>query len=68
MCPKIYSAYLVYSKAGKKQHDSNEEKEKTQKETTFENDSDDTILEGVSKLNKIIFYNDTDSGSWKFVV
>ena len=25
-------------------------------------------LEGVSELNKIAFYNDTDSGSWKFVV
>ena len=55
----------------KKYDDSNKEKEKTQKKSAFENDSDDTILEGVSKLNKIIFYNDTgsyDSGSWKFVV
>ena len=52
----------------KKYDDSNKKKEKTQKKSAFENDSDDTILEGVSKLNKIIFYNDTDSGSWKFVV
>ena len=41
MCPKIYSAYLVYSRAEKKQHDSDEEKEKMQQKTTFENDSDD---------------------------
>ena len=27
-----------------------------------------TIPEGVLKLNKIVFYDDTDSGSWKFVV
>ena len=54
--------------SGKKQHDSDKEKEKTQKETTLENDSDDTITESVSKLNKIVFYEDYDSGSWKFVV
>ena len=35
---------------------------------TFKNDGDDTIPEVVSKLNKIVFYDDTDSGSWKFVV
>ena len=35
---------------------------------TFENDSDDIIPESVSKLNKIIFYDNTDSDSWKFVV
>ena len=68
MCPNNYCAYLVYSRAEKKQHDSDEEKEKTQKKTTFENDSDDTIPESVSKLNKIVFYDDTDSDSWKFVV
>ena len=34
--------------------DSDEEREKTQKKTTFENDSDDTIPESVSKLNKIV--------------
>ena len=39
-----------------------------QKKTTFENDSDDTIAESMLKLNKIVLYNDTDSGSWKFVV
>ena len=63
MCPKMCSAYLVYSKAGKKQHDSNVEKEKTQTKTTFENDSDNTILEDVSKLNQIVFYDNTESGS-----
>ena len=68
MWPKIYSAYLVYSRAEKKQHDFDQEKEKTQKKTTFENDSGDTIPESVSKLNKIVSYNHTDSGSWKFVV
>ena len=62
MCPKIYSGYLVYSRAEKKQHDSDKEKEKTQKKTTLESDSDDTIPESVSKLNKIVFYVDTDSG------
>ena len=54
--------------SGKKQHGSDKEKEKTQKKTTLENDSDDTITESVSKLNKIVFYEDYDSGSWKFVV
>ena len=43
--------------------DSDEEREKTQKKTTFENDSDDTIPENVSKLNKIVSYDDTDSDS-----
>ena len=52
----------------KKQHDSDEKKEKTQKKTTFENHSEDTVPEDASKLNKIVFYDDTDSGSWKFVV
>ena len=43
MCPKIYSTYLVYSKVEKNpQHDSDWKKEKAQKKTTFENDSDDT--------------------------
>ena len=59
MCPKIYSAYLVYSKAEKKKH-SDEEKKKMQKKSTFENDSDGNIPEGISKLNNIIFYDDTD--------
>ena len=43
--------------------DSDEEKKKTQKKTTFENDSDHAIPESVSKLNKIVSYDDTDSGS-----
>ena len=43
--------------------DSDKEKEKTQKKTTFENDSHDAIPESVSKLNKIVSYNDTDSES-----
>ena len=68
MCPKIHSAYLVYSKVKKKQHDSYEEREKMQKKTTFENDNDDTIPEGVSKLSKIVFFDDTDRSSLKFVV
>ena len=44
-------------------NDSDEEKEKTQKKTTFENDNDDAIPESVSKLNKIVSYDDTDSDS-----
>ena len=52
----------------KEQHDSDKEKEKTKKKTTLENDSDDTIPESVSKLNKIVFYVDADSGRWIFVV
>ena len=43
--------------------DSDEEKEKTQKKTNFENNSDDAIPESVSKLNKIVSYNDTVSDS-----
>ena len=35
--------------------DSDREKEKTQKKTTFEYDSDDAIPESVSKLNKIVY-------------
>ena len=42
---------------------SDEEKEKVQKKTTFKNDSYDAIPESVSKLNKIVFYDDTDSDS-----
>ena len=40
-----------------------EGKEKMQKKNTFENDSDDAIPESVSKLNKIISCNSTDSDS-----
>ena len=43
--------------------DSDEENEKTQKKTTFENDSDDAIPESASKLNKIVSYADTNSDS-----
>ena len=43
--------------------DSDEEKEKTQKKTTFENNSDDAIPESVSKVNKIVSYNNTVSDS-----
>ena len=43
--------------------DSDEEKEKTQKKTTFENDSNHAIPESVSKLNKIVSYDDTDTDS-----
>ena len=64
MCPKIYSAYLHYIwKLKEKRHDYDEEKEKTQKKTTFENDSYDAIPESVSKSNKIVFYDNTDSES-----
>ena len=47
----------------KKQHDSDEEKEKMEKKATFGDDSDDTILESVSKLNKIVSNDDTNSDS-----
>ena len=71
MCPKIYSAYLVYSSAEKKQHHSdNTRRKKDVKEnylclkvTVMTPDSDDTIQKSISKLNKIIFYGDSDSGS-----
>ena len=43
--------------------DCDEEREKSQKKTTFENDSDDAIPGSVSKLNKIVFYKDTGSDS-----
>ena len=44
-------------------NDPDKEKEKTQKKTTFE--SDDAIPESVSKLNKTVSYDDSDSS--KFV-
>ena len=43
--------------------DSDKVKEKTQRKTTFQNDSDETIRVSVSELNKIVSYNDTGSGS-----
>ena len=66
MCPKIYSPYLVYSSAEKKQHHSDNtrrKKRRKRKLPLFENDGDDTIQKSISKLNKIIFYGDSDSGS-----
>ena len=48
--------------------DSYEVKIKTQKKTTFENDSDYAIPKSRSKLNKTVSHDDTDSGSYKFVV
>ena len=38
-------------------------RKKRRKKTAFENDSDDTIPKNVSKLNKIVPYDDTDSDS-----
>ena len=49
-------------------NDSDEEEKKTLKKTTFENGSDHAIPESASKLNKIVFYDDTDSDSKKFLV
>ena len=43
-------------------------RKKTQKKTHFENYSDDAISEVVSKLNKIVSYNNTNSDSYKFGV
>ena len=60
--------------------DCDEEKEKTQKKTTFKKDSDDKIPESnkkdsddaipgsMSKLSKIVSYDDTDNDSWRFAV
>ena len=44
---KFTGLIWVKFESGKKRHDSDEEKEKTQKKTTFENDSDDAIPECV---------------------
>ena len=71
MCPKIYSAYLVYSSAEKKntiltiQGERKDVKENylCLKMTVMTPDSDDTIQKSILKLNKIIFYGDSDSGS-----
>ena len=63
MSKNLQRLFGLYLKAEKKQHDYDEEKEKTQKKTTFGNDSDDTIPESVSKSNKIVFYDNTDSES-----
>ena len=53
----------VKFESGKKKNDSDEEKEKMQNKATFGNDSDDTILESVSKSNKIVSNDDTNSDS-----
>ena len=53
----------VKFESGKKKNDSDEEKEKKQNKATFGNDSDDTILESVSKSNKIVSNDDTNSDS-----
>ena len=54
---------VVPSRAKKRKvaisNDPDKEKEKTQKKTTFE--SDDAIPESVSKLNKIVSYDDSDN-------
>ena len=70
-----YSKVVVAPKVKKRKvtiaynsDNSDEEKEKAQNKTTFENNSDDAIPESASKLNKIVSYDDTDSDSKKFVV
>ena len=63
MSTNLQCLFGLNLKAEKKLHDSDEEQEKTQKKTTFENDSDDAIPQSVSKLNKIVSYDDTDSDS-----
>ena len=73
MCPKIYSAYLVYSKAEEKNsmiltRRKKRRKRKLPLKMAVIIPGDDTIPESVSKLNKIVFSDDTDSSSWKFVV
>ena len=55
--------WFKFKSEKKKNPDSNEEKEKTQSKTTFANDSDDAIPESVSKLNKIVSYDNTASDS-----
>ena len=69
-----YSEVVVAPKGKKKKvttaynrNDFDVEKQKTQKETTFENDTDDAISEIVSKLDKIVSYDDTDSYSQRIV-
>ena len=63
MSKNLHCLFGLNLKAEKNQHDSDEVKEKTQKKTTLENDSDDAIPESVSKLNKIVSYDDTDGDS-----
>ena len=54
MSKNLQCLFGLNLKVEKKQHDSDKEKEKTQKKITFENYSDDTIPESVSRLNKIV--------------
>ena len=54
MSKNLQCLFGLNLKVEKKKHDSDEEKEKTQKKITFGNDSDDTIPDSVSKLNKIV--------------
>ena len=63
MSKNLQCLFGLNLKSEKNQHDSDEVKEKTQKKTTLENDSDDAIPESVSKLNKIVSYDDTDGDS-----
>ena len=54
MSKNLQCLFGLNLKVEKKQHDSDEEKEKTQEKISFENDSDDNIPERVSKLNEIV--------------
>ena len=63
MSKNLQCLFGLNLKAEKNQDDSDKVKEKTQKKTTLENDSDDAIPESVSKLNKIVSYDDTDGDS-----
>ena len=63
------SEVVVAPKANKRKvtiayynNDSDKEKEKTQKKTTFENDGD-AISDSVSKLNEIVSYDNIDCNS-----
>ena len=49
MSKNLQCLFGLFESGKKKQHDSDEEKERAQKKTTFENDSDDTIPEDASK-------------------
>ena len=59
MSKRLQCLFGLFESVKNLQHDSDKEKEKMQKKTTFENDSDDTIPESVSKC--VIFCDNTDS-------
>ena len=59
MSKSLQCLFGLFESAKNPQHDSDKEKEKMQKKTTFENDSDDTIPESVSKC--VIICDNTDS-------